>query len=188
MENVNNPLTMKQIIGMVVLALLLCVAVVAAYFASGKTLQMRITQQEIEDGIQQAFPMTRGVVKLDLAEAQAKCLSEQNRLVVSGNIKISVLGMINGSGFCQVSGEPQFNPVTHAIQFKEVRIEQLTLDGVPEKMRDQVVQLADKAVLTFLREYPFYQFNQEKWTQRFIGNHVRAVKVNDDGLVLTLGW
>jgi len=179
---------MKQIIGVVLVTLLLCVGLVVAYFASGKTLQMNITHQEIEAGIQQAFPMTRGVVRFDLSDAQAKCQSGQNRLTVSGNVKISVLGMINGNGFCQVSGEPQYNPATHAVQFKDIRVEQLTLDGIPEKMHDQVVQLADKAVLTFLQEYPFYQFNQKKWLQRFIGDHVRKVRTSDDGLVMTLGW
>jgi hypothetical protein len=179
---------MKRVIGAVLLAVVLCVVVILVYFASGRTLEMRIARQEIESSVQKIFPVNRGIVRFDLINGSIECLSGENRMVIGGDIKIAVLGMINAEGNCRVSGQPQYNPAIHTIQFKDLRVEKLELNGMPEKLQDQVVQLAGRAILAFLAEYPFYQFDRRNWWQKFIGRHVRQVEIGADGLVLTLGW
>lgn len=179
---------MKQFFGLLLLALGLVVAVVLIYFASGKTLQMTIAKEEIDNQIQEVFPINRGLMKLDMSNAKTEFSTAENRISLSGDVNISVLGRVNATGFCKISGKPQYNPAEQAIQLKDVHIEELTLNGMSEKVHEQVVQLADKAIKLFLEDYPFYKFNRDKWLQKFIGSHVREVKTGDVGLVLTLAW
>ncbi|MDR1192486.1 MAG: DUF1439 domain-containing protein [Verrucomicrobiales bacterium] len=179
---------MKKLVGLLALVLLLGLAVIAAYFATGHTLKMSIPRQELEASAQKVFPINHGIIKFDMTGVKVGCLPADNRVTISGDINIAVLGLINAAGNCRVSGTPQYHAATQTIRFQDIRIEQLTISGMTEKMHAQIMQLADKAVATFLGEYPFYQFNQEKRLQKFIGAHVRGVTVGEDALTLTVGW
>ncbi|MDR2463503.1 MAG: DUF1439 domain-containing protein [Verrucomicrobiales bacterium] len=178
---------MKRIIWLSGLTLALCVAGMVSWFASGQTVKLSIPREEIEANAQKFFPIHRGVVKFDLVESRLDCVPAENRLIISGGLKIEVLGLINASGTCRVSGEPQYNPDTRSIQLKDVRIEKLTLDGMPQKIHRQVQELGGKALEAFLGEFSFYKFDRHNRWQKFLADHVRAIAVGEDALMLTIG-
>jgi len=176
-----------------VLVVLLLVAAVAAalFFLRGRDFVVYVTEDQIQVQLAEVFPLERQylvVLTVRLSDPEVDLVEGSDRMHFSTAVTASVqpLGR-QGRGTGRISGGIRYDPNTHEIFLQDSRIEDLSVEGVPEQYRDRVREVAQLAVSDRLDRFPLYTLSPEI-LERLPGPiALRDVRVEDGRLRLAFG-
>jgi hypothetical protein len=175
-------------------AILLVLACGAAYFLlKGQTYEIRLTEQQIQERLDQKFPITKKHLFLfDVTYSNPKVhLAEgSDRIQFSLHTEIAFpLGSDRKTvaGDSQVTAGLRYDPQSYELHLTDPQIDRMDIQGIPPALEAKSEAGAKAVALEVLDRYPIYTIKPtdiKKATARLI---LRSVVVQDSQLVITLG-
>ena len=185
---------MKKLISAI---FIVCVFGIVLYWASGgfagKTIEVRLTQPEIDALLAKKFPLEKKHHKLVRVTYHNPSL-----IVVPGTtqINIGIQAMIRiGISPLEVSypasatllSEIAYDASSKKLLLRQPRCEQLDLPAIPEKHRDLAVQALNLTTATIWDEIPIYELKSHRRIQAAARMVLKKVHIDDRTVVFTLG-
>ena len=175
-------------------AILLVVAAGAAYFIlRGETYEIRLTEQQIQERLDQKFSITKKyllIFDVTYKNPRVALVEGSDRIQFSLATELSFpLGSERKtvSGESQVTAGLRYDPERYQFYLVDPQIDRLDIQGIPAALTEKS-ENALKAVATeVLERYPIYTIKPtdiKKATARMI---LKSVVVRNGELVITLG-
>ena len=185
----------------VVILTLVAAAAGAALFFSGTKFDLRISESQIQEQLNQKFPFEKRFFSvlwirfkspiLNLEEGSDRinfgCQIESNmgQTGVDRPAAEDAGGLV--SGMAKISGSLRYEPNEGAFYLNDPRVDDLVVPGVPEKYLERARRTITKAAAQFLRFMPIYKLKPEDSKQAAAKLILRQVIVKNRELVVTLG-
>lgn len=170
------------------------VVIAAAYFYfSDREYVITIPEAEIAEKLNQKLPMEKTyllVFKVTLDNPRVDLIAGSNRINLGLDIQLNI--HINGDskplgGKIDASGSLQYKPEDGAFYLVDPVIENLTLQGVPEKHIDKTSKVIQQALVHFYSTRPVYKLKRSDIKQSFTRLVLKKLEVQNEVVVVTLG-
>jgi Protein of unknown function (DUF1439) len=182
----------RIIIGAVVLLLL---AGVAGYFLMrGEEFEIRLTQQEIQERLDQKFPLTKKylfLVDVTYSNPRVTLVSGDDRVRLSLDAALGNLTPSNGDriqGSSEVLAGVRYDAARYEFYLVDPVIGSLEINGLPESIAPKAQKALQVVIQEYLDHFPIYKLpptDIKKVTARMI---LKRVRVDNGELVFTLGY
>lgn len=183
---------MKKLLIALAIALLLAIVAGYSYFA-GKQYVFRFTQSQLQEKLNARMPLKRSYLLLfevTLDRPRIALVNGTDRVAAGLDLLLNVrvgnepkpLG-----GTIDVSGSVRYAAQTGEFFLDDPRIEQFSVQGIPEKHAAKARSAIAKAVAVYYAEHPIYQLKVTDIQQAAARLVLQKVEVVDQTLVLTLG-
>ena len=170
-------------------ALLLLVAAIESC-SSGQYV-ITLSEQQIQGKLNEAFPIEKDyllVFKVVLQHPKVHLQEGSDRIdfwvMATTNVSISER-QFEGKG--QISGEVRYNPQKGELYLDNSLIEQLHIEGLPEKYALALKLAASLGLRQFLNRRPIYTLKPETFKQTVAKLVVKKIVVDNGMLKITLG-
>ncbi|WP_237058923.1 DUF1439 domain-containing protein [Microbulbifer sediminum] len=183
---------MARVVTALLIALLLLVAAGYLYF-SGKEVEVRISEAQIQETLERSLPVTRTyLVIFDLTLENPRIDLEAGSGRVNAGLDISLdIQSREGSrtfrGTADVSGVPSFVAQNGEFYLQSIEVEKLEIDGLDEKQQARARSAVQVALREYYRNHPIYRLNDESMRQRLARMALKEISIGDNELVITLG-
>ncbi len=185
----------KKWIG-IIAAVLLAVGGGAYWYLAGKTYEIRITQQQIEEQLKARMPFHKSYVifSVTLANAQVQLSSGTDRTDrIKASVDVSVAlqsGTITKPLSATVSGSAgvRYDPARGAFFLTDPAFEPLAVAGISDKHTAAAVNAAlNKAMAAYFAEQPIYRLRTTDTKHLAARLALKSVTVEDGAVVARLG-
>jgi hypothetical protein len=184
---------MKKVVAAVVVVAVVVAAVGLYFVLRGDEYELRLTQQEIQEKLDQKFPFSkRHLLLFEVTYSNPKVtLAEgSDRIRFSIDADLSNLATSDGqhlSGACEVAAGLRYDAEQHAFFLIDPEIEKLDIAGLPVELTPKVQQAmraTAEEVLTRRAAYTLRPTDPKKAAARAV---LKSVEVENGVLVITLG-
>lgn len=183
---------MKRLIATVGIGALLLGSVAYWYF-SGQEYAIRISQQQIDAKLSEKLPFTKtylSIFQLTLDNPRVELLADSGRIRAGLDLTLNV--KINGrekplGGAVDASAHLKYVASEGQFYLADPVIEQLSIQGLPEKYRDKARAVTELALTEYYKKHPVYRLKPGDVKQAAAKLVLRDVAVENDALVITLG-
>lgn len=176
-----------------VVGILLLAAAAAFFYFSGKEYTVRIPEEEIREKMNEKLPLTKTYfIFLDLTLDNPRVeLKEGSNRVHAGldatlNIKLNKNPKPLG-GTIDASGGVEYRRESGEFFLTDPVIENLAIQGIPEKHTDKVKEAASKLLTKWYSENPIYSLSSLDTKRAAAKMLLKSVLVENKELVITLG-
>ncbi len=183
---------MKKVSSSSAFVLLISVSVVYFYF-SGKEFVVRISEQTIQEKMAEKMPLSKiyfyifqvtfDNTRVDLSNGSDRVNAGMDVIL---NIKLANENKPLG-GSIDISGGIRYFPEEGQFYLAKPKIEDLSIQGVPEKYADKVRTVLGKALAEYYLKHPIYQFKSKNIKQSAAKLILKKVTIENQELVLFLG-
>jgi hypothetical protein len=182
----------KAIIGICLLIVLLAGAGFAYVYFGEKTYQLRITNQEIQEKVDQKFPITKThlvLFKVTWKNPKVVLVNGSERVTVSFDAEIHLRDADSNvlRGTCQVTSALNYKADKYEFYLVDPKIEQLDIQGVPAKMEQKVTEVFNKYANEVFDQFPVYKIRGTDRNKVIARMVLKKVTVENGDLVITLG-
>lgn len=183
---------MKTVIASLLLALLL-LGMAGYLFYSGKTYEVRISRDQIEQGLAEKMPIQKTYLYIfDLTLDNPRVALEQsNGLIKAGlDIRLKILGREEArefNGSVDASGALKYVAGDGQFYLSGLVIDKLTIEGLDPQKTGKVRGILQTALGEYLAARPIYTLKGDEFKGVAAKLVLRDVKVSDDELLVTLG-
>ena len=165
----------------------------AYWYLSGKSIAIRITQQQIEQKLADKLPLTKTYFiffKVTLDKPRVQLREGTDRVQAGMDITLNL--QIPGSsaplgGSVDVSAGLRYDPKAAAFFLTDPVVEQLHLQGLPSQYADIARAAVTQALLAYYAEHPIYTLSTNRIDQLAARMALKSVVVEGGELVVTLG-
>lgn len=166
--------------------MLLALTTTAAY---AFTYTLEITEQELQEKIQQKMPIHKKkyFVTVTLSDPKVALLQGRDRIDIESNIDALIPGGIAAKGRGNVEGSIEYMQDTGEFFFIDPQVKSLTVDKVTAKHQETIRKVADFAAKSALRRFPVYRFKDENLKHKLAKAVLKSVHVENGKLLLELG-
>jgi Protein of unknown function (DUF1439) len=183
---------MKKLI--VLLAVALAMALGGAYFYfSGREYVIKIPQQTLQDKLAAKLPLTKTYFlffHLTFDHSRVSLTEGSNRIAVGMDVVLDITGG-NGSrpigGVVDLSGGVRYDSSSGELFLMEPVIENLALQGLPEKYKARATEIIGKALIEYCKTHPVYTLKKNDARQATARLVLKKVTVENRALIVTLG-
>jgi len=182
----------RIVIGAVVLLLL---AAVAGYFLlCGEEFEIRLTQQEIQERLDQKFPLTKKylfLIDVTYSNPRVTLVSGDDRVRFSLDAALGNLTPGNGD---KVQGSPEvvagvrYDAARYEFYLVDPVISSLEINGLPESIAPRAQKALQAVIQEYLDHFPIYKLQPTDIKKATAGMIVKRVRVDNGELVFTLGY
>jgi Protein of unknown function (DUF1439) len=151
---------------------------------------IRFTPAELEAKLVERLPLRRTFLSLfDVELDRPKIGLDATEGRISAGFDLGLRSALSArvlNGTVRFSGTPRYDAATRSIVLDRARIEQLDLVGLPQGMRDRLVDVATLVAKDVLEQRPLYTLKPEQL--RWAGTPMapRGIRIADDRLVIDL--
>jgi hypothetical protein len=186
---------MKKIllIGCAIFALAAVVAGVAYLYLPGRDFSLRLSEAQLQEKLSAKLPVSKTyllVIKLTLENPKVHLLNGSDRVRMGLDVVLNL--NVGGEakplgGKIEVSGAVAYVPESAQFFLINPVVENLSVQGIPQKYAERVTQVLSKALTAYYAEHPVYQFTSTdaKWAAAKL--ILKSVKVENQQLVLHMG-
>ena len=180
----------------VVIAVLLLLAVTcgAAYFYfHGKEYVIRIPEAEIKSKLGEHLPVTKTfllVFQITLDNPRVQLQNHTSRINAGIDVQLNIDINHNPKplgGSIDISGGVEYMSETGQFFLFTPTIDQLHLQGIPEKYEEKLERALGKALDEYYRTHPIYTLSRLDTKQAVARLVLKHVDIEDKELVLTIG-
>jgi len=184
---------MKRII--VVTVILLLLAAASGFFLlRGEEFELRVTQQDLQERLDQKFPLTKKylfLVDVTYSNPRVTLVSGTNRVTFSldaalGNLSSATSATIQGTA--EIVAGVRYDPGRYEFYLVDPAISSFELQGLPESIAPKAQKALQTVIQEYLDHFPIYRLQPtdiRKVTARMI---LKRVTVENGELVFTLGY
>ncbi len=167
---------------------LLSVAVALAA-CGGISFEIKIPKSLIVSQLDSRFPFTKnkGLMTVTVSDPVLNFNGSSNRLEVKANTVVRILGLIPIKGNVLTDGTLEYRPATATFHFKEVKIKEFNIKGIPESQLDQVTGLLGTVMLAVLGDIEVYKLNPTDTKENIGRLGLKGIRMVDDGVMVRLG-
>jgi Protein of unknown function (DUF1439) len=183
---------MKKIAAVIVV--LVIVAAVGAYVVlRGEEYELRLTQQQIQEKLDQIFPMTKRhllLFEVDYSNPKVILTEGSDRIRFSLDAVLSNFATTSGqrlSGSCEMVAGLRYDADRHAFFLTDPVIEKLDLGGLPVELTPKVEQAFKATAEEVLDIRPVYTLRPTDLKKAAARAVLKSVLVEKGELVITLG-
>jgi hypothetical protein len=181
----------------VALVVLLAVALLTAggaywYFA-GRTYVVSISETELREKLAERMPFTKTyalLLQVTLDNARVSLIEGSDRVGIGLDVVLNLrIGSepLNLGGSIDVSGGIAYRASDGQFFLTDPLIEQLQVQGVPEKYRERVREAVTRALAEYYATHPVHTLKAADLKQAAARMLLKDVVVTDRQLVITLG-
>ena len=175
-------------------AFVLLISIVAAYFYfSGKEFIVRISEETIKAKMAEKMPLSKTylfVFQVTLDNPRVDLTNGSERINagmdVVLNIKLTKEKKPFG-GSVDISGGIRYLPEEGQFYLTDPKIEDLSIQGVPEKYSAKARKVLEKALSEYYQQHPIYQLKSKDIKQAAAKLVLKKVMVENEELVVFLG-
>jgi hypothetical protein len=155
----------------------------------GFSFEVKIPKSLIEDQVKQKFPTVKnkGLMTVRLWNPVLDFQGSRNRLGVSANAEVKLLGLVPLRGSMVCDGTLLYKPQTGTFVFTDVKVKKFNIQDLPSSRADEVSGLILSAALSALGGLEIYKLNPEESTEKIAKLALKGIRVRDDGIVVKLG-
>lgn len=175
---------------LVVALVILLAVVVAGVLVLRHGYVYEVSEADIQDRVESQFPVERCVLVfcIELDAPFVKLTDGQTRIQFGSTALMEIaFSKEQYDGDAGFSGELSYNPDERAFYLQDSRLEYLEVDGVSEKHKENLNELATLLVSEYLRTNPIYSFKNTALEMLAPWLELKEVKVRDGILSVRLG-
>lgn len=180
--------------GAIIASVVLVAVLASAYlFFTGKEYVFRISESEIQNTLQKSLPMTKTylfIIQVTLNNPRVQLENGSNRVNAGLDVELNITVDQNPEplgGSIDVSGGVRYEPKAGQFYLTNPNIEQLEVQGIPEKYTDKVNIALSRALAEYYSEHPIYTLSAFDAKQVVVRMVLKDVIVEKEELVITLG-
>ncbi len=172
---------------------ILVIAVAVYSYFSGRDYQITIPEADIVAKLNQKLPMEKTyllIFKVTLDNPRVDLIAGSNRINLGLDVQLNI--HINGDskplgGKIDASGSLKYVPEEGAFYLVDPAIENLALQGVPEKHIEKATKVIQQALVHFYSARPVYKLKRSDIKQSFTRLVLKKLEVQNEAVVVTLG-
>jgi len=175
-------------------AILVVLATAAAYFLlRGETYEIRLTEQQIQERLDQKFPITRKyllIFDVTYSNPKVHLIEDSDRIQFSLGTELTFpLGserkIVNGDS--QVTAGLRYDPDSYEFRLADPQIDRMDIQGIPPALQAKSEAYTKAVALEVLERYPIYTIRPTDIKKAAARVILRKVVVQNGQLVITLG-
>lgn len=153
--------------------------------ACGQVITLEYSAEDLNSKIRPLFPVSRNddllSVKLDQPEIVFN--RAQNKLGLRFNVEAKSLGLTL-RGRTLVEGVVEYRPANGSFYIASPAMTELAISGVPDFVAKPLRKLISFAADYALKDKPIYTFDPQNFKEQLARNHLNAVRISDNRLVV----
>jgi Protein of unknown function (DUF1439) len=175
-------------------AILLVLAAAAAYFIlKGETYEIRLTEQQIQERLDQKFPIAKKYLLIfDVAYSNPKVHLVEGSDRIQFGLETGLTFPFGGetktlTGDSQIRAGLRYDAASHEFYLVDPQIDRLDIQGIPPALTTKSEAALKAVAQDILERYPVYTIKPtdiKKVTARMI---LKSVVANNGELIITLG-
>lgn len=181
---------MKNLFVLVALLIIAGIAV-ALYSFKDKSIRLTITQQQLQEQINQHFPFSEtylALFEINYENPVVKIDAEKDRIAVGLDaVTAFKLGGKEYKGTALISGGLKYVPDTASFYLTDARIETLQITDIPEKYSEQVTKYGSEVLAAYLEKKPVYTITDDNLEMRAAKLLLKDVRAETGALIVELG-
>lgn len=180
---------MRKLIGIVVLLAVVAGGFFAYQFLS-RGLVIRIRQDQIQQQLDQRFPIEKTlmlVAKVVVAHPQVNLQESGDRLRFGVDVTLSVPTQQDIKGSAAMSGKVEYDAEKGEFFLTDAQVEKLEMPGIPEKYGSQVQTVLGTISKEVLNRIPLYSLKDSDRAQAMAKLFLKDVSVGGGELRVTMG-
>lgn len=155
------------------------------------TNEIRFSNIELTERLAKRFPLEKsigGLLDVTVANPRVETrTTDAARLVVTLMLQVKLpLTNKNLFGTLQVSGQPRYEPATHALYLDDARVDNIRMDNLPDALTAALGKTASIVVREHLTEKPLYVIKDEDLKRYGFNLNPTRIEVRRDGIALLL--
>jgi hypothetical protein len=157
----------------------------------GKTFNVEIPKDKINQAVQSKFPVSKsGVLKVTLSNPVLDFSGAKDKIIVDVDTTISPLGigLVSYKGHTQVEAGLAYRASDRSICADRIKVLKLNVEGLPEGKHEEAVALVGQAVTPLLGAISLYQFDTNTMVGKLASAALKGFKVTDNSLIVVIGY
>jgi len=169
--------------------LLLAGIIVLVYFLTGKELEVTLTEADLREKIEEAFPIEENylmVVRLRLSDPEVRLREDSDRILYRMKATVFIPGK-EIRGEARVSGKIRYDAGLREFYLEDSHLEDLDIEGIPSEYRKPLTNVANVATRELFERYPIYDLDEEILGKLKGTVAIRNVKIVDGKVRISFG-
>lgn len=178
----------------IIFALALIIGITVAFLVlKGKEFVLRIPENDLRSKMEEKLPFTKTyllIFSVTLSNPRVDLIDGTNRVNAGLDVRLNIKFRETDREFggkVDISGGIQYNPDTGEFYLLDPVIENLSIQGIPDKHINKANSSVSKALGAYYKDHPIYTLRStdvKKATARLL---LKSVIVENEELVVTLG-
>ncbi len=159
----------------------------------GKRYEVVITQEKIDAALSQKFPATKKhlvIFSITYSDPQVTLLEKENRVQVGLDATINIRiddEPRNLKGGATITSAIRYDSNTQEFFLDDATFDRLDIQGIPEKWRKQVMDLATIAAREFIETKPIYRIEAKDGKTTAAKLFLKDFEVRGQAIHISLG-
>lgn len=168
--------------------LLIAIFIVSmASFANAFSYTHSFSGAELQQEVEKVMPIVKKkyFMTITLSKPQIELIEGANELGLKSNINVSAPGGLQGDGVVHVVGQLEYNQAEGAFYFKNARLIELTLNGIPPEIQPELKKVAQSSLTRTLSKRPVYVLKDNDIKQKIAKSTLQSIEVKNQELQIT---
>ena len=149
----------------------------------------KFTEAQLQERVSAMMPITRKkfMVTVVVSNPKLQLLKTGNLISVTSDLTATIPGGLQASGNVQITGTISYNRERGTFHLKNPTIEQMQVNGLPEKMQGTVRNLAQNGLIRTMHKRPLFQLKDDNLKHKLAKASLKSVAVKEGVLHVELG-
>lgn len=158
-------------------------------FANAFSYTQNFTQAELQQEVEKVMPIVKKkyFMTITLSDPKIDLIEGSDELGLKSHINVSTPGGLQGDGIVHVVGQLDYNQAEGALYFKNARLIELSLNGVPPEIQPELKKIAQSSLTRTLSQRPVYVLNDQDVKQKIAKATLQSIIVKNQELEITFG-
>ena len=169
--------------------LITCLLIAMTSFANAFSYTQNFTQAELQQEVEKVMPIVKKkyFMTITLSDPKIDLIEGSDELGLKSHINVGAPGGLQGDGIVHVVGQLDYNQTEGALYFKNARLIELSLNGVPPEIQPELKKIAQSSLTRTLSQRPVYVLNDQDVKQKIAKATLQSIIVKNQELEITFG-
>ena len=155
-----------------------------ASFANAFSYTHSFSEAELQQEIEKVMPIVKKkyFLTMTLSNPQIDLIEGRNELGLKSNLNVVAPGGLKGDGIAHIAGTLEYNKEQGAFYFKNPRLLELSLNGVPPELLPDIKKAAQSSLTRTLSKRPVYTLKDTDVKQQIAKSTLDSIEVKNNEL------
>jgi len=170
---------MKLLISLIIVSM--------ASFANAFSYTHSLSEAELQQEIEKVMPIVKQkyFLTMTLSNPKIHLIEGSNELGLRSDINVSAPGGMKGDGRAHIVGKLEYNQAQGAFYFKNARLLELTMNGIPPDILPEIKKAAQSSLTRSLSKRPVYVLKEEDIKHQIAKSTLQSIEVRNQALHIT---